>query len=527
MSAYRRAVDLKDPENQAAMKAANAAVAGETGGRRLTMSSKDAALREKWMDAYIAAGGDYVEVKPKNKKSTGTCVNCPRKKTVTAKIVAVTFRSDHLDGGKKKLLKRSKKEPIEVIERKIPTVVKTAKDSYFGDTYTEFLKPEWDEGRGGNADSHPVSYTKAKEVKVDIDIQFTVKPDGQSASLTEIKGASSKDYLKFEKKLKRKIKTERIPVSGLTSKGSLPNHVDLISDSIDWSVVVDGEEKKIGTTGTHTIYVTFDDPEGKMSSPSDNYFTEAGSDQIVTETRLKYSVEAAKGTGTSDEKECVDAIFVNLMALGVGYVLYRRWENDPKDNTWIISKPTLHHYLWLCNAGIGEGECHNIAASFALACRIIGVQKSLKVGYMYPWPSRKNNHPTYDKSTVKSVPGKKNILGKFNQRAKRNHSAAGHGTVEAVNFLDGGGNPNNFEGVAVYDGNCLYAIGDDVFDKFPDPHDNSSSYFATRVIGAGIRRSITDWNKGLFQLVFFDQSSYTRCSQPYPWKTTPQFKWEE
>lgn len=45
------------PLNVEAVKAANAAVAKETGGRPLTMGSEDAALRKKWMDAYIAAGG--------------------------------------------------------------------------------------------------------------------------------------------------------------------------------------------------------------------------------------------------------------------------------------------------------------------------------------------------------------------------------------------------------------------------------------------------------------------------------------
>ena len=61
MSEYRRATEPLNPE---AVKAANAAVSEETGGRRITLGADDAALRKKWMDAYIAAGGDYKVVKP-------------------------------------------------------------------------------------------------------------------------------------------------------------------------------------------------------------------------------------------------------------------------------------------------------------------------------------------------------------------------------------------------------------------------------------------------------------------------------
>jgi hypothetical protein len=47
----------KRPLNPDAVQAANAALADETGGRQLTMGPEDGALRKKWMDAYLAAGG--------------------------------------------------------------------------------------------------------------------------------------------------------------------------------------------------------------------------------------------------------------------------------------------------------------------------------------------------------------------------------------------------------------------------------------------------------------------------------------
>lgn len=67
MSEYRKAINLNDKKNKEAVQKANAAVAKETGGRQLTMGPEDADSRKKWMDAYIAAGGEYKVVKPSGK----------------------------------------------------------------------------------------------------------------------------------------------------------------------------------------------------------------------------------------------------------------------------------------------------------------------------------------------------------------------------------------------------------------------------------------------------------------------------
>jgi hypothetical protein len=535
MSVYYRATQPYDDE---AIAAANAAVAPETGGRRLTMGPEDEELRKKWIQAYKDAGGKVVEVRP-GKKPTSCVDDCAIEKTVTARIVTVTFRSDHLDDRGKKLLKRASTQPIEIHKKAGTTVTE---DSKLGDTFTEYMKPEWDVARGGSSDSHPISHTKAKKIKIEVEMEFTVTPEGQTASLTEVSGDSDDDYLTFEKSYSRTVRTQRITVPGLTSKGALPNHVDLLKGNIDWSVMVDGKEIKVGTTGEHTIYVTFDKPFGKMKSPINNIFAETGPTQIVTDQRLEYSVQGASGTGESDEQECVDAIFVELMRRRVGYVLTRRWENSPLDNTGITPKPSLHHYLWLCNAGDGEGECHNIAAAFALACRILGVKGSFDVGYMFPWPSRagaprssgsitwyNESHPDYPKSG-KSRTGK-NILGKYSpdgytNRYIRNHTGEGH-SFEALLFLDSTGAANNFEGVAAYKKKALYAIGDDVFDKYSDPNDNATTYYADRVISTGIRRTISDETIGGFDLVFMDASSFANCDKPYPWKSAKEFRWEE
>lgn len=80
MSEYRRATRPLNPE---AVKAANAAMSKETGSRQLTMGPEDAALRTKWMDEYIAAGGKCEVVKPSSKKPNGTTISCPPKTALT------------------------------------------------------------------------------------------------------------------------------------------------------------------------------------------------------------------------------------------------------------------------------------------------------------------------------------------------------------------------------------------------------------------------------------------------------------
>ncbi|NOT58045.1 MAG: hypothetical protein HOP18_25860 [Deltaproteobacteria bacterium] len=448
-------------------------------------------LRREWLALYAANGGKLEGPTPPPKPCDDPNQPCPITKTVTARIVSLTFRSDHLDSTGGKLLRPSAGD--------------------FKDATGRFLKPEWDEKRGGSADSHPISHTKARQVTVDVDVEFTVTPEGQSASFTEIKGVGSGDHANFTQSLGKTVRTERITIPGLVSKGPLPNFVTVLDESITWSVVADGKELPIGTTGSHAIYVTFDTPHGKMGSPRNNMFEEIGPDQDVTEERLEYSVTAAKETGVADEKECVDAIFLHMKYLGVNYYLGRSWLNGAANDTGIDPKPTLHHYLWRCNANTAKGECHNIAAAFVLACRIIGVKGPFEVGYMFPWPSRKDEHPAYPKRGD-------SVLGRYGVQYKRSHVGESHGQ-ETIMFLDGGSQVNNFEGVARYR-NALYAIGDARFDLFGSSDENSASYFASRDWDdkGGVKN--VDLKKGAFQLVFLGESG--GCVKPYPWMTSVQ-----
>lgn len=420
---------------------------------------------------------------------------------VLARIDSLTFRSDHLDDNGRKLIRPTPNRP-------------------YGTPTHRFVKPEWERGR-----SYPVSHTMGRNVRVDVAIRFAVLPEGRKATVTRIVGQCDRgEYLSFDKKVNQSVSTERVEFTGLIAKHALPRCVALLGGNIEWSVEVDGETIGIGTTGPHRVYVTLDKPIGKMTCPRNNTFEESGPDQDVTVARLDFSVRAAHGKGAHGEQECIDAIFWKLAALGVGYALGLRWENGSLNHTGMNPKPSLHHYLWACNAAVARGECHNIAAGFALACRIVGVKGSFAVGYMYPWPSRLDTHPAYPPAHLRSAAGRP-VLGKLNQRYVRNHSAqrtsAGvpHSASEKLTFLDATGAANNFEGVACYNGNALYAIGDDIFDKFGDPHDNASCYFAERRV-PGRRGPFLRPNVGLFNLAF------SGCAEPYPGRDRA-FRWED
>jgi hypothetical protein len=446
---------------------------------------------------------------------------CPLVKTVTAQIKSVTFRSDHLDKGGKKLLKPSTKDIIKVLDSENQNWEEF--ESPYGDSKKEFKKPEWSFERGGDADCHPISHTKGTQIKVDVEMLVTVEPKGESATITEVRGQWGDD-LNLEKKVNVTTKTKTVTFSGLISDALLPNCVCLYENqSIAWSIVADGNKVEAGSTGGHTVYVTFDTPGGKMESKTPNKFEEKGPTQIVTEARLRYSVINAQHTGEHDEKECVDSIFKNLEA---GYFLGRRWIPGQNPDVGVRPNPSLHHYLWLCNDVTALGECHNIAAAFALACTILGVKGPFEVGYMNPWPSRNDDHPTYTKRGD-------GFYGKYSKPYRRNHNYQNHGN-ERLLFLDGRGGANNFEGVAKYR-NALYAIGDQRFDLFNDADENASTYFKIRSTPGNRDGVVMVIDEGCFDLVFFGNS---RCLDPYPGKVTPNsrnqdpkwagsFRWED
>jgi hypothetical protein len=294
----------------------------------------------------------------------------------------------------------------------------------------------------------------------------------------------------------------------------------LVEQSIEWKAVVDGDTIEAGSSGTHKIYVTLDKPFGKMEWIELQGFSESGDDQDVAEKRLEYSVRAAQGTGAKHEQESVDAIFGQMKKDGIGYFLPCFWSEEG-NHTGVEPKPQLQEYLWLCNVGRAKGQCHNIAASFTLACRILGVRGSFEVGYMYGWPGVDKEPPH---EPTKPSPSGKNVLGKYNERCTRQHATGHASEPEAILFVDVRNQPNNFEGVACYNKRALYAIGDAIFDDFADPNDNASSYYASRKDKDFLRSQVTNWEVGAFPLVFGRKGGNAfRCPKPFPWVSPRPF----
>jgi hypothetical protein len=415
---------------------------------------------------------------PADSKAKGTI-----KKTVTAKLVEIYFRYDHTMGGPNvKLLKPSPGD---------------LKDAGAG----VFSKPEWND----SGKNDPVSTTMKTDLVVDLVIDFTVTPAGQTASLTHVQGVSGEACMNFDRTMSDTVGTEKKIIYWLQSKDKTPDSVQRLLDSIAWTVTADGNPITLATSGPHVVYSTFGIPWGKMSmsrTPGSS-LEQTGNNQDVTEERLKFAVACAGGKKT--ERECADGVFNRFKALGLQYSPGNRWpDTAPQDMT-------LHHYLWkLANKEI-DGECHMLAAAFILVCEMLGVPGPFEIGYMRPWGRRDGAHP-YN-------PRPDPTHGKYNTPDTRNHTVVNrwlpneNHNDERLIFVDSNSKRNNFEGVASYKGgSVLYAIGDSILDKFGTADQNTDS-----------------WYKGAnFDLCFTRGKGVPDCDEPYPpaVKKTP-FKWSD
>jgi hypothetical protein len=122
-----------DPD---AVRAANDAVRGETGGRSLTMNDSDPALREKWMAAYQHAGGKVTVVDTEALSDPCSPVKpCGCKPIASLEILSVEFTSDH------RLLKNEATK--------------------WTDTGSPYPVPQW--VKGGDSQS-PIRHTMDKQI---------------------------------------------------------------------------------------------------------------------------------------------------------------------------------------------------------------------------------------------------------------------------------------------------------------------------------------------------------------------------
>jgi hypothetical protein len=486
-------------------------------------------------------------------------------------VITLTFRSDH------QVLKYP--DP----NWKPAPPPKTSKDAplptSYGDTGAKrFPKPEWkkirpvfpgpaqDEDRiwlermHEKVESHPISHTKGRRIRLDLKVRVTVTPSDASVTFLKIKGelsasvADRRIRINFSRLVNRAVVgTEEFEIENVVSKEKLPNVVGLIEDEqITWLGVfqVGGrrETRSLNQTGPHTIFITLDKPSGKLvrrpraDDPYLHEYAEDGADQVVTPERLRWAVKAAEGTGAGDERHVLDAIFFHLKRATVRYNQTFTWQ--PRENrtgldlnrTGLEPKPSLHHYLWLINDRLAFGQCHCLAAAFILACKILGVKGKLEVGYMYPWARREHDPP--------HNPRKPPVHGRYNKPDKRMHvvrmGGETHRQWEVITYVDSGGGRNPYESVARYQGgshDILYAIGEALLDLEGDPDKNADVFFAdwkTDNLGRIPRdrdtkhrsRPRVNFAKGQFELAFTDVLN-NDCKRPYPWSAGSTFRWED
>ncbi|GEM_PF-6275938 len=132
-----------------------------------------------------------------------------------------------------------------------------------GSAYSE---PEWENGGNNN----PISHTKNTKLKVKVKIR--VEPAGISFDLN---GDGLNGYADFNKT--GIISTGTDQEITITADAKLPDQIDILNESIDWSIDIDGNEFNAAASGEHKIYVTYGVPSGS----------------VVTEKRLAWSCSAA------------------------------------------------------------------------------------------------------------------------------------------------------------------------------------------------------------------------------------------
>ncbi len=491
---------------------------------------------------------------------------------VTARVVELTFLNNVRKDGKN-IIKRPRKQNIKLYskrpDRDQKGALRKTKPSRWGDSHTEFEQPEWVADRMRN--HNPVLYIKQKQIhlKIKLRIEFDCTDKNKSLTLKSVSGrdtlAKSKHFpgkkpseLEFFSKSPsvKKIKpgVTEVTFELVKSRQALPNCIAELSLSILWSVSF--AEKKVavsaGLSGPHALYVTLDKPRGKMAyiepkpneafKPAEHSFQQKGLLQIVTEPRLRYAVRGAEFTGAGKEQDTVDKMFDQFYRHDVGYALGYRWGAN-QQYTYIEPKITLHHYLWLCVLGWDDGamgECHNIAASFILACQILGVKGKFEIGYLFPRTNRSDT-PPHGRTGRK----KKGVYSAGGDQAFRQHQDAAaklaHGW-ESLVFVDSAGGANNFEGVACYrGGSVLYAIGDVILDRKSKDR-NATLYFTQRDVDRSTsdvqkqyKVSATDsalgamdlqWSIWIQEPLTGDWGIVGDCPQPYRNETPSKFQWE-
>jgi hypothetical protein len=330
----RRATPPLDP---GAEKAANEAIASETGGRPLTMGPEDEALRNQWMDAYEAAGGKVEETGSGLKHDpTDPVMPCP-KRLLTIELISLRFWSDF------GLIKNQ--------------------ETKWTDTGSRYPVPEWLTGRQL---ASPIVHRLDKNVK--LDLTFKGGPPGACAEKGTIAGAGPAG-LTFSKDVTFKPGKQTFT---LMSPETTANEVNELDMSISWSAATE-LASYAGRTQNET-YLT-------MAKPMNEGHQEDG----VTKNRAKTAVRLVSEAASLEPHKIVES----LMAKFPFYTL-RRDPDVPAEHV----HPTYFNKsggAWpMAEFTSKSGECQAIVRFVRGVLKQVGCPGSAKTYVVWSDPNVSN-----------------------------------------------------------------------------------------------------------------------------------------
>jgi len=210
-------------------------------------------------------------------------------------------------------------------------------NSDWTDSGTTFSEPEWVADPWRN---NPISHTKNTSLEIEATVK--VEPSGLKFDLL---GDGPQNYLDFSHTNLTSTGSDQVVT--MTAHAALPNQVDTLTGSINWTILLDDPNPNIfedvGTSGSHKIYVTYGTPSGS----------------VVTEKRLSWACEQADGAST--EVGVADGIHN-----GLGNVDPPRepGECDPGElcGNWLLMAGCPYY-----------GECDEQATLMELGVELLGV----------------------------------------------------------------------------------------------------------------------------------------------------------